>query len=83
MRLVYDHEYTRVRRRGIDKVSTEIMLTALGLNIAKLIRFYSTDKLNKFWIAPNNLEPEQFKKPSWKRLAKKGIKINQAQYKEK
>lgn len=78
-----NHGYARVRRRGIDKVTTEIMLTALGLNIAKLIRFYETGKLNKYWDAPNDLEPEQFKKPSWKRLAKKGIKINKAQYETK
>ena len=71
-----NYGYTRVRRRGIDKVTTEIMLTALGLNISKLIRFYETGKLNKYWNAPNDLEPEQFKKPSWKRLAKKGIKID-------
>lgn len=74
---------TTVRRRGIDKVSTEIMLTALGLNIAKLIRFFSTGKLNKFWTTPENLEPEHFKKPSWKGLAKKRIKINEAQYEGK
>ena len=59
------------------------MLTALGLNIAKLIRFYQTGKLNKFWLAPNNLKPEEFRKPSWKRLAKKGIKINKAKYENK
>ena len=78
-----NYGYTRVRRRGIDKVTTEIILTALGLNIAKLIRFYETGKLNKYWNAPNDLEPEQFKKPSWKRLAKKGIKINKSQYETK
>ena len=78
-----NYGYTRTRRRGIEKVSTEIMLTALGLNIAKLIRYYQTGKLNKFWIAPNNLEPEEFRKPSWKRLAKKGTKINKAQYENK
>ena len=72
-----NYGYTRARRRGIEKVSTEIMLTALGLNIAKLIRYYQTGKLNKFWVAPDNLEPEEFKKPSWKRLAKKGRKIFQ------
>ena len=43
-----NYGYTRTRRRGIDKVSTEIMLTALGLNIAKLIRFYDTGKLNRY-----------------------------------
>ena len=59
------------------------MLTALGLNITKLIRFYKTGKLNKFWVAPSNLEREEFKKPSWRRLTKKGIKINNAQYEKK
>lgn len=78
-----NYGYTRTRRRGIEKVSTEIMLTALGLNIAKLIRYYQTGKLNKFWAAPDNLKSEEFKKPSWKRLAKKGIKINKAQYENK
>lgn len=71
-----DYGYVRFRRRGLEKVSTETMLNFLGLNIAKLFRFYETGKLNKFWIAPDNLEPETFKKPSWKRLAKKGRKLN-------
>ena len=72
-----NYGYTRARRRGIKKVSTEIMLTALGLNIAKLIRYYQTGKLNRYWVAPDNLKSEEFKKPSWKRLAKKGRKIFQ------
>jgi len=71
-----DYGYVRFRRRGLNKVSTESMLNFLGLNIAKLFRFYETGRLNKFWIAPDNLEPETFKKPSWKRLAKKGRKLN-------
>ena len=71
-----DYGYVRFRRRGLEKVSTETMLNFLGLNIAKLFRFYETGKLNKFWIAPDNLESEIFKKPSWKRLAKKGHKLN-------
>lgn len=71
-----DYGYVRFRRRGLEKVSTESMLNFLGLNIAKLFRYYETGKLNKFWVAPDNLEPEVFKKPSWKRLAKKGRKLN-------
>ena len=71
-----DYGYVRFRRRGLDKVSTESMLNFLGLNVAKLFRFYETGTINKFWIAPDNLEPEIFKKPSWKRLSKKGIKLN-------
>ena len=54
------------------------MLNSLGLNIAKLFRYFETGKLNSFWKAPNNLEPEIFKKPSRKRLVKKGNKINKA-----
>lgn len=73
-----DYGYTRTRRRGIEKVSTEIMLNSLGLNIAKLFRYFETGKLNSFWKAPDNLEPEEFKKPNRKRLVKKGNKINQA-----
>jgi len=71
-----DYGYIRFRRRGLEKVSTESMLNFLGLNIAKLFRYYETGKVNKFWIAPDNLETEIFKKPSWKRLAKKGKKLN-------
>lgn len=71
-----NYGYVRFRRRGLDKVSTESMLNFLGLNIAKLFRYYETGKINKFWIAPDDLEPETFKKPSWKRLSKKGRKLN-------
>ena len=71
-----DYGYIRFRRRGLEKVSTESMLNFLGLNIAKLFRFYETGNINKFWIAPENLESEVFKSPSWKRLAKKGRKLN-------
>ena len=73
-----DYGYVRTRRRGIEKVSTEIMLNSLGLNIAKLFRFYDTGKLNAFWTAPKDLEQEQFKKPNQKRLVKKGHKINKS-----
>ena len=75
-----DYGYTRARRRGIEKVSTEIMLNSLGLNIAKLFRYFETGKLNSFCKAPDNLEPEIFKKPNQKRLAKKGSRINQAMF---
>ena len=71
-----DYGYVRFRRRGLTKVSTESMLNYLGLNIAKLFRFYKTGTLNKYWVAPENLETETFRKPSWKRLSKKGIKLN-------
>ena len=72
-----NYGYTRYRRRGIEKVSTETMLNYLGINVAKLFRFYETGKTNRFWIVSQNIEPEQFKKPSWKKLSKSGRKINE------
>lgn len=71
-----DYGYVRARRRGINKVSTEIMLNSLGLNIAKLFRYFETGRLNAFWTAPSDLETEKFKKPNLKRLVKKGKRIN-------
>ncbi len=73
----------RFNRRGIEKVRVEMMLYFLGLNIAKLFRFYETGKLNKYWIAPDNLEAQTIKKPSAKKLSKKGEKINKNTYKSK
>ncbi len=78
-----DKGYTRTRRRGLDKVSTEMMLTFLGVNIKKLFDYYYTNKQPKFWVAPDDIESETFKKPSAKRLAKKGAKINNNIYKIK
>ena len=73
--------YTRTRRRGLTKVSTEMMLTFLGLNIKKIFDYYKRNKQPKFWVAPEDLEPESFRKPSAKRLSKQGIKINNKIYK--
>ena len=76
-----DYEYKRFRRRGNNNVSAEYMLSLLGLNIAKLFRYYETGKTNKYWTAPINLSPEQFKKLSAKRLSKKGNRMNKNAYK--
>ncbi len=72
--------YTRIRRRGLSKVSTETMLVLLGLNIRKLFKFYETNSYLKFWSAPDDLKPQSFKKPSAKRLSTKGSKINSKIY---
>lgn len=60
--------YTRFRRTSLDRVSTEFALTCLGLNLRKFMRFASTGKLPKYWVAPLNLPAGSFKKPSAKRL---------------
>ena len=52
------------------------MLTLLGLNIKKLFRFYDGKLVDRFWSAPNDIKPQQFSKPSAKRLSKKGTKTN-------
>lgn len=65
----YNMGYGRIRRIGIKQVSTEYMLTALGLNTRKLFRFLDGKGNFKYWEAPKDLIPEKFKKPSAKRLA--------------
>ena len=59
------------------------MLVLLGLNIRKLFKFYETKSLPKFWEAPKELKPQEFKKPSAKKLSKKGNRINNKMYKNK
>ena len=75
--LKQDYGRQRLRRRGLEKVSVEMMLYFLGLNLAKLFRFFQTGSLNRFWKAPESLGPEEFRKPSARKLSKKGKKINQ------
>lgn len=81
--LKHDYGYERMRRRGIARVSTEVMLNALGLTVAKLFRFYETGKTPDFWEAPPEMAPQAFKKPSAKRLSKKGRKIHEKAFAEK
>ena len=59
------------------------MLELIGLNINKLFKFYETNSYPKFWIAPYDLKPQTFKKPSAKKLSNKGSKINAKIYKNK
>ena len=66
-----DMPFDRFTRTSLDKVSTEFMMVCLGLNIRKLFKFYDAKSKNKFWIAPNDLQPETKKKPSAKRLSNK------------
>ena len=78
-----DMSYTRFRRRNIDPVSTEFMLTCLGYNLRKYMSFLIKEKLPKYWVAPADLKCEQFKKPSAKRLANKVNKKRQKSVNEK
>ena len=65
----YDMLFNRFRRKGKAQVNVEMMLTFLGYNLRKYLRYSQSGIKKKYWIAPENLEPEKFKKPSAKRLA--------------
>lgn len=59
--------YDRIRRRQIERVEVEIMLTCLGRNIRKL--FTMMDKTNiksKYREKSNNLKTEKFPFPKQK-----------------
>lgn len=57
----YNMNYDRIRRRGLNKVSGEIMLMCLGVNVR---RYFSSMNENRFksncWNTPSNLEKEKF-----------------------
>ena len=67
--------YDRIRRRGLEKVSAEVMLMCLGVNIRRY--FASLNGSNKFkkncWKTPTTLQPEKFPdvKPNEKELSSK------------
>ena len=61
-------QYTRFRRRTLDRVTVEFALTCLGMNIRKYIRFSIKNSLPFYWKAPEDLAPETFKKPSARRI---------------
>lgn len=53
--------YDRIRRRGMDKVSCEIMLMCLGVNIRRLFNSLDTNKFkNNCWNIPYDLQKENF-----------------------
>ena len=53
--------YERIRRRGMDKVSCEIMLMCLGVNIRRYFNSLDNNKFkNNCWNTPDTLQPEIF-----------------------
>ena len=75
--LKQDLAYTRFRRISLEKVSLEVMLSCLGYNIRKYMRFIQKHTEFKEWKAPEGTLPETFKKPSAKRLANRAAKTSQ------
>lgn len=73
----YDMFYDRIRRTGKQPVTMEMLLTSLGYNLRKYMRYSETGVKLKWWTAPEGMTPEKFKKPSAKRLANRVLKKRQ------
>ena len=56
-----DMNYERIRRRGLDKVSAEIMLVSLGYVIRKVFGLISGTGSIDYWKAPDGLTLEKMK----------------------
>lgn len=66
--LKQDVGYVRIRRGGIEKVTCEIMLMALALNIRKLFSVYKDEKVkSKFWLSDSDTKVTDFPKPKPKK----------------
>ena len=60
-------QYVRIRRRGKEKVSCEIMFMCLGRNIRKFFTLLDNDNIkSKYWEKSNNLKSEKFPFPKQK-----------------
>lgn len=65
-------QYVRIRRRGMEKVSCEIMLMSLGRNIRKFFTLLDSDKIkSNYWEKPDNLKKEKIPFPKQKNTKKK------------
>lgn len=53
-----DMNYERIRRRGLQKVSAEIMLVCLGYVIRKTFGLIDCTGSIEYWKAPEGLKPE-------------------------
>ena len=66
--------YERIRRRGLNKVSCEIMLMCLGRNIRKLFTLLESDNIkSNYWEKSSDLKKENFPFPKQKKAKKKAV----------
>ena len=66
-----DMDYERVRRKGLENVSSECMLVCLEYNIRKLFTLIAGKGKIDYWIAPNGLEAESSRVINMERIIKK------------
>lgn len=61
-------QYVRIRRRGMEKVSCEIMLMCLGRNVRKFFTLLDSNKIeSNYWKKSSALKKEKFPFPKQKR----------------
>ena len=54
-------DYDRIRRRGLEKASVEVMLMSLGVNIRRYITSFDENKFkSNYWNTPPDLKKEKF-----------------------
>ena len=66
-----DMDYDRLRRRGLENASGEIMLVCLGYVIRKLFSLIEGKAKLDYWKAPENLQSETIKDVNLSKLMKK------------
>ena len=66
-----DMDYDRLRRRGLENASAEIMLVCLGYVIRKLFSLIEGKAKLDYWKAPENLQSETIKDVNLSKLMKK------------
>lgn len=66
--------FTRMRRRGMGPVSAEVMLTLLGSTVRRYRVFLATGRAPRAWEPPPGTLPQEFKKPSARKLSKRGAR---------
>ena len=69
-----DMNYERVRRRGLEKVTTEIMLVCLGYVIRKIFGLIEGKGSIEYWKAPEGLKPETIPQINLEKYIKKSPK---------
>ena len=66
-----DMDYERARRRGLENVSLEFMLTCLGYNIRKLFLLIDGKSKMDYWKAPDDLKAETIHSVNYEKILKK------------
>jgi transposase len=70
-----DMNYDRVRRRGLENVSAEIMMVCLGHLFRKVFGLIDGTGSVDYWKAPDGLKQEEMAKPNYKKILKRKRRV--------